>query len=273
MNAADFGVGAAVSLGVAVLVFAASWLVALVVHRVNVVDVSWGVSFVAIAVVAAATAHVEGSGGNGSRELLTPILVAVWGLRLATYIGTRSRGKGEDPRYAAMLGRAHGSQARYALTHVFLVQAVVAWFVSLPVQAAVLERDSPGAFVWIGVAVWVVGVLFEAVGDAQLAAFKRNPVNRGKVMDRGLWHYTRHPNYFGDACVWVGLYLLAASHWIGALTILSPATMIYFLTAKTGKPLLEQAMSQRPGYADYVRRTSGFVPWPPKRDKAVTQRG
>ncbi|MBV9293106.1 MAG: DUF1295 domain-containing protein, partial [Frankiales bacterium] len=105
---------------------------------------------------------------------------------------------------------------------------------------------------------------FEAVGDAQLAAFKRDPANRGKVMDRGLWRYTRHPNYFGDACLWTGLWLIAAQQWPGVATVLSPVAMGYFLAFKTGKPLLEKAMGTRPGYDDYVRRTSGFFPLPPK---------
>jgi len=207
-----------------------------------------------------------GAGADEVRRYVVLALTAAWGLRLSAYIGWRSRGHGEDPRYAAMLQRAGGSPSAYALRAFFLPQAVIAWFVSLPVQAAMSERSAFGALGAVGVATWAVGLFFEAVGDAQLAAFKRSPANRGEVMDRGLWRYTRHPNYFGDACVWTGLYLIAAQQWPGALTVLSPLTMVWFLAAKTGKPLLESNLTKtKPGYADYVRRTSGFFPLPPKR--------
>jgi steroid 5-alpha reductase family enzyme len=127
------------------------------------------------------------------------------------------------------------------------------------------ERSAAGAVLWAGVAVWAVGLFFEAVGDAQLAAFRRDERNRGTVLDRGLWRFTRHPNYFGDACVWFGLWLASAQQWPGLATVLSPVAMTWFLVAKTGKPLLESQLARtRPGYADYVRRTSGFVPWPPR---------
>jgi steroid 5-alpha reductase family enzyme len=165
-----------------------------------------------------------------------------------------------------MLRKATGSRAAWALRNVFLLQAVIAWFVSLPVQVAMAERSSVGVLTWIGVAVWVVGVFFEAVGDAQMAAFRRDDSRRGQVMDRGLWRYSRHPNYFGDACVWTGLWLVSAQQWQGVLTVLSPAVMVWFLAFKTGKPLLEASMARtKPGYADYMRRTSGFVPLPPRR--------
>jgi steroid 5-alpha reductase family enzyme len=139
------------------------------------------------------------------------------------------------------------------------------WFVSLPVQVAMYERSTPGALTWIGTAVFSLGLFFEAVGDWQLSRFKADPDSKGKVMDRGLWHYTRHPNYFGDACVWWGLYLIAAQQWQGAFTILSTVLMTYTLANGTGKPTLERGMAdRRPGYTDYIRRTSGFIPLPPR---------
>ena len=147
-----------------------------------------------------------------------------------------------------------------------MLQAVIAWFVSLPVQAAMYIRTGPVVLAVVGTAVWAVGLFFEAVGDQQMAAFKADPANRGTVMDRGLWRYTRHPNYFGDATVWVGLWLIAAESWIGVLTIGSPLLMAWFLFFKSGKPLLEKNLSSsRPGYAEYVERTSGWLPLPPKR--------
>jgi steroid 5-alpha reductase family enzyme len=153
-----------------------------------------------------------------------------------------------------------------ALGIVFLLQAVVAWFISLPVQAAMYIRSGWTFLAVIGVAVWAVGMFFETVGDAQMNAFRGDPANKGQVMDRGLWRYTRHPNYFGDATVWAGLYLIAAESWVGALTIASPVLMAWFLSFKTGKPLLEKQMARtKPGYADYMARTSGFFPRPPRR--------
>jgi steroid 5-alpha reductase family enzyme len=254
--------GLALTFGVSMALFVASWLVAVRVGRYNIVDVVWGSSFIATAI-----ASFVWSGGHDAsqwRRILVLALVAIWGGRLSLYIGVRSHGKGEDPRYEAMLGDGPHRAAR-ALGMVFVLQAVIAWFISLPVQAAMYIRSGWSALAFVGVAVWLVGVFFESVGDAQLGAFRRDPANKGQVMDRGLWRYTRHPNYFGDATVWAGLYLIAAEHWIGALTIASPVLMGWFLSFKTGKPLLEKQMAtSKPGYADYMRRTSGFFPLPPK---------
>ena len=256
--------GLALTLSVALAVFAASWIVGRRLGRYNVVDVAWGLAFVAIAVTALAWARGHGYGAT-SRQTLVLALTAAWGLRLSTYMAVRSRGLGEDPRYDAMLERATGSRDTYALIHVFLLQALVAWFVSLPVQLAMFERSRLGPIGILGSLLWAIGFGFETVGDAQLASFKRDPANKGKVMDRGLWRYTRHPNYFGEACLWTGLYLVASQEWIGAVTMLSPIAMTYFVAAKTGKPLLERGMlDSKPGYADYVRRTSGFFPLRPR---------
>jgi steroid 5-alpha reductase family enzyme len=184
---------------------------------------------------------------------------------LSAYIWWRSRGAGEDPRYERLMARAGGSKAAHALVAIFAPQAFLAWFVSLPVQITMYQRSGPGPLTWLGAAVWAVGLFFEAAGDAQMAAFRRDPANRGQVMDRGLWRYTRHPNYFGDATVWLGLYLIAADAWPGPLAVLSPLAMLYFLYFKSGKGLLEKDLStSKPGYADYVRRTSGFLPLPPR---------
>jgi steroid 5-alpha reductase family enzyme len=257
-----FLTGMALTFGVSMALFVGSWLVALRVGRFNIVDVVWGSSFLVTAITAFGWS--AGHGASDWRRILVLALVAIWGLRLSTYIGIRSIGKGEDPRYDAMLGSGPGKKWR-ALGIVFVLQAVVAWFISLPVQAAMYIRSGWSALAFVGAAVWLIGVFFETVGDAQLGKFRGDPANRGQVMDRGLWRYTRHPNYFGDATVWAGLYLIAAEHWIGALTITSPVLMAWFLSFKTGKPLLEKQMAQsKPGYADYMKRTSGFFPLPPK---------
>ncbi len=139
------------------------------------------------------------------------------------------------------------------------------WFISLPVQVAMYERDPLGVIMVVGAGVWLIGFAFESIGDRQLARFRADPASRGQVMDRGLWRYTRHPNYFGDACLWWGIFVVACAQWQGALTILSPVLMTWTLVAKTGKPLLEHDIARRrPGYADYVARTSGFIPRRPR---------
>jgi steroid 5-alpha reductase family enzyme len=251
-----------VTLLVALLVLGATFLVARRVGRHAVVDVAWGLGFVAIAL----TSYLAAAGiGDSSRRALVLALASVWGVRLALHIAARSRGKGEDPRYAELLGRARGNPTWFAVRKVYLTQAALMWFVSLPVQVAAFQDAGLGPLVWAGVAVWAIGMIFETVGDLQLQRFRDDPASRGKVLDTGLWRYTRHPNYFGDACVWWGVWLVAASAWPGVLTVLSPLLMTWLLARGTGKPLLEKDIAdRRPGYADYVRRTSGFVPLPPR---------
>ena len=178
----------------------------------SVIDVTWGLGF---AVVAATSVLVSSGHGDATRRVLIAVLTAVWGLRLAIHIGRRNWGKGEDPRYAELLAKAPGNPNAFAIRKIYLTQAVVMWFVSLPVQVAMYEGSRPGVLTWVGTAVFAVGLFFEAVGDWQLTRFRNDPDSKGKVMDRGLWHYTRHPNYFGDACVWWGLYLIAAAAMAG----------------------------------------------------------
>ena len=228
--------------------------------RVSVVDTAWGLGFVVVALVAAVV-------GDGPlwRRLLVLLLVAVWGGRLARHMHTRNQGKGEDPRYEAMLADQPGDPFLVAVRKVYLVQGAAVWFVSLPLQVSAASGDGLVVVAVLGAAVWLLGVVFEAVGDAQLARFKADARNKGTVMDRGLWGWTRHPNYFGDSAVWWGLYLVAASAWPGVLTVLSPVVMTYFLVFATGARLLEKEMSKRPGYPEYQQRTSYFIPRPPKR--------
>lgn len=257
-----FLTGLGLTAAVTVALFLVSWVVAVRIGRYNIVDVVWGLSFVAIAITSFLWSH--GHGVDTWRRALPLALVAAWGGRLAAYIGIRSIGKGEDPRYDAILGNAPNRALR-ALGIVFVLQAVISWFISLPVQAAMYARSGWSFLAYVGIAVWLIGLFFESVGDAQMNAFRNDPANEGQVMDRGLWRYTRHPNYFGDATVWAGLWLIAAQNWIGALTVASPALMAWFLSFKTGKPLLEKQMARtKPGYADYMERTSGFFPLPPK---------
>jgi steroid 5-alpha reductase family enzyme len=188
-------------------------------------------------------------------------------LRLSLHLARRNLGKGEDFRYVRMRERFGARFWIVSLFVVFLLQAGLAWTVSLPIQAGqIVGSEQPlGPLDGLGFGVWLVGLVFETVGDGQLARFRADPTNRGRVLDRGLWRYTRHPNYFGDFCVWWGLWLIAVS--AGApWSVIGPLLMSVLLIRVSGKGLLERTIGERrPGYADYVDRTSGFFPLPPKR--------
>lgn len=228
------------------------------------IDSVWGIGF---AVVAAYSLILSAGDGPVWRRVLLFALTAAWGLRLGVYIAIRNHGKPEDKRYVELMKEAKGNPWLHAFRKVYLTQGAVMWFVSLPVQFGMYGYGGAWWPVVLGAVVWAVGLFFESVGDYQLARFTAEESNKGKVMDRGLWHYTRHPNYFGDACVWTGLYLVACHHWAGAATILSPVLMVFLLTRGTGKALLEKSIgNRRKGYAEYVTRTSGFFPLPPKKD-------
>ncbi|SDX52930.1 Steroid 5-alpha reductase family enzyme [Modestobacter sp. DSM 44400] len=233
------------------------------------VDIVWGAGFTVVAVLSVLLAAAHGV-GNPGRGWLVVVLTGVWGLRLAVHIARRNAGRGEDPRYADIAARAAGSPAAHLYRRVYLVQAAAMWVVSLPLQVAA-HQEGPLTSGWallvmvLGILLWAVGLFFEAVGDAQLARFTADPANAGRVNDRGLWRYTRHPNYFGDACVWWGLFLLSARHWSGWVFVCAPALMTWTLARGTGAPLTEKRMAtSRRGYAEYVQRTSGFVPLPPR---------
>ncbi|AKL69460.1 DUF1295 domain-containing protein [Streptomyces goshikiensis] len=263
MNWGAFASNLAASAGAALAVMLATFAIALRLGIHRIVDIAWGIAFAAVALV---TWVLSAGYGDDLRRLLVLAATCLWGLRLALHIARRARGHGEDPRYAAMLARAPGSPARYALRKVYLLQGALVWLVSLPVQAAAYLPGGPDPLMVLGLALWAAGLGFEAVGDHQLATFKSDPANRGRIMDRGLWAWTRHPNYFGDFLVWWGLYLTACTTWqTAALTLVSPLTMTGLLVWGSGKRLLEAHMADRPGYADYKARTSGFLPRPPRR--------
>ena len=262
---ATLGLSAAAVLVVMLLAFTAGT----VAGRHNVADVAWGIGFAAVAVVAliASAGH-----GDGTRRALLAAATVIWGLRLASHIFLRSRGRGEDPRYAAVLGKARGNRGWYALRTVYLAQGALIWVISLPVQAGMSAGRPLAAPMVAGGLLWLGGLFFEAVGDRQLETFKSDPANRGKIMDRGLWRYTRHPNYFGDACVWWGIFLIACGSWVSAATVISPLLMTYLLVWGSGKRLAEKRMADsRPGYAQYAARTSGFIPLPPRTPAGVAR--
>lgn len=250
------------TLFVVLVFFFLVWIASLVVKDASIVDRFWGIAFLVIASSVSAATH-----GYEDRAQLVTFLVVVWGLRLSLHITVRNLGQPEDYRYQQM--RRHWG-ARFplvSLATVFGLQAVVAWIVSLPLQAAI-SATTPAeltALDSLGLVVWSIGFFFEAVGDWQLARFKADPLSKGQVMDRGLWRYTRHPNYFGDTLVWWGIWLFAAA--TGAWwTAVGPILMTVLLLRVSGVTLLEKKLrSSRPEYEAYCRRTSAFFPLPPRR--------
>ena len=267
-TAAQLLTNAGIALGVTVLLILGVFALAARRHRFDLIDSLWGLGFAVVAGVSFVLSM--GQGDVLARSLVTGLTV-VWGVRLAVHIHTRNRGRDEDRRYVEMVERAGEHVLRFMFIRVYLVQAALLWFVSLPVQFAQYGTDRVHWPVliplWIGVVLWVIGFVFEAVGDHQLRRFRADPASRDKVLDTGLWRYTRHPNYFGDACVWWGLYLIACHTWWGAATIVSPVVMTLLLARGTGKPLLEKDIRERrPAYANYVARTSGFFPLPSRKN-------
>jgi steroid 5-alpha reductase family enzyme len=242
---------------------ALAWPVSIALRNVAIVDSLWSLMFLLVGIVYVAWG--PGTGAASPRALLVLALLAVWALRLAGYITWRNRGHGEDRRYQAIRARNEPNFAFKSLYLVFLLQAALAWVISLPLVGIAVGSRPLGALDLAGVALWVVGFVCEAGGDWQLARFKADPGNRGKVMDRGFWALTRHPNYFGDFCIWWGFYLLAvaAGAW---WSLPGPALMSLLLLRVSGVALLEKDIGERrPQYADYIRRTNAFFPGPPRR--------
>lgn len=237
-------------LGAAVLL----WLLSLRLKDASIVDVSWAPGFAAVAWATAST---------GPRAWLVLTLATIWALRLGLHIYLRHRG--EDPRYAALRAKAGARWWWQSLFQVFLLQGALIWIISAPLQVAVGAARPLSLFDAAGAAIAVCGLIVEALADRQLTRFRAEPTNAGKVMDRGLWAWSRHPNYFGDALMWWGFFLIgmaAAPHW---WLIVSPVLMTVLLLRVSGVSLLEETIAERrPAYADYIRRTSAFIPWPPK---------
>lgn len=239
------------------------WAVSVRLRDASIADIFWGMGFVLLAWTSWAVADV-----TAARVELLVALVTIWGIRLSIHLWWRKRGEAEDRRYAAMRKRNGPGFWWSNLFSVFLLQAALLWFVALPVQLAAWHDDL-ASLSWLdglGAALWLVGFYFEAVGDWQLTRFKSNPANSDRVMDEGLWRYTRHPNYFGDFCVWWGVYLIAAAGGAQA-TIASPALMSLLLLRVSGVTLLENSITdRRPDYAEYQRRVNAFFPGAPRRN-------
>ncbi|NNM05317.1 MAG: DUF1295 domain-containing protein [Gemmatimonadetes bacterium] len=244
----------------------AVWMVSIRLRDASIIDIAWGAAGALLAVSTFIMAD-----GDPSRKLLVTGMTVVWGSRLAIHIGVRKRGKGEDFRYAAMRADRPETFPLRSLVTVFLFQALLIWAVSLPAQVAQISSVPVGLTLLdlAGLSIWILGFVFETVSDRQLKQFLADPRNAGKVMDQGLWKYSRHPNYFGDSLIWWGIFLVAAATPGGWLTIVSPLIMSLLLMKISGVPMLENALAERrEGYREYMERTSSFFPWPPKRGGA-----
>jgi steroid 5-alpha reductase family enzyme len=235
------------------------WAVSLRLRDASIIDAFWGPGFALAAIVYHLVAHTL-----GPRVVLVLLLVTVWAARLGSHLLRRNRRLGEDPRYAAMRAKYGERWGRVSLFRVFWLQGVILWIVSAPLFAAVRATGALGTLDVVASALVLIGLTLETVADLQLGRFRAEPTNAGRVLDTGLWRYSRHPNYFGDAVVWWGFYAFAAAagaYW----TVFSPVIMTWLLLRVSGVPLLEKGLAKsRPGYAEYVLRTSAFVPWPPK---------
>lgn len=242
-----------------VLVYMSVWFVIAVAKKRNdVADTAWGLGFVLLAWVSFASSAVR-----SNVALLVNVLVTIWGLRLAYHIHKRNRNKPEDARY-----QQWRVQWKYFYTRsffqVFVLQGVLLWLIAWPVLLINLGAVTFGYLVYLGVLVWVIGFWFESVGDMQLKNFLANSNNKGQLMTSGLWKYSRHPNYFGEVTQWWGIFLIAAGLPGGWLTIIGPLTITGLIAFVSGIPMTEKRYEGRADWAEYKKRTSPLIPWPPR---------
>jgi steroid 5-alpha reductase family enzyme len=254
---------AAIGLAAVVTFMTLVWLASVRIRNASIVDIFWGIGFLLTGLT-----YFALTDGLLGRKVLVLALVAVWSLRLSGYIASRNLGHGEDYRYRTWRERSPRSFWWISYFQVFLLQGLLLWVISFPLLVA-MHSDEPDRLTFvdaIGALLWAIGFLFEAVGDYQLSRFKANPTNKGKVMRSGLWRYTRHPNYFGDATLWWGFFVIAAGVPWGWTTVFAPVLMTVLLLRVSGVALLERTITKRrPEYADYAETTSAFFPWLPKR--------
>ena len=239
------------------------WIVSIILKNVSIVDLFWGFGFVVTTIF-----YFISTDGNGLRKAILLILVALWGLRLSGYLTWRNSGKGEDFRYREF--RKKYGEKRYwwvSFFQTFLLQGLLMWLISAPLLGAqyASPEKSPGFLDFAGILLWIIGFIFETGGDFQLAKFKSDPSNKGRVLDTGFWKYTRHPNYFGDSAVWwgYGLICLSAGSYFPAL---GSVLMTALIIKVSGVVLLEKSLKdQKPQYREYIEKTSAFIPWLPKK--------
>ena len=235
------------------------WLLSLKYDNVTIVDTLWALFFLVSSLI---SFYLFSS--NSARSYLLLFLVTVWALRLSIHLHMRNHNKVEDSRYQAIRARNEPYFRYKSLYLVFILQAILALVISLPLQVAIQSNNTIVGADYVGISLWILGMSFQVIGDSQLSKFKSNPQNKNKVLDYGLWRYTRHPNYFGEACIWFGygFIAIAAGAW---WTMVSPVFMTYLLIKVTGVKLLEADISKRrPDYKTYIKNTSSFFPWPPK---------
>lgn len=254
-------------LNVTKLVFAFMTIVFLLsrlIKRTDIVDAAWGPAFVVAAIAAFALNPTDLEIGMNVQTLITG-LVIIWAARLSFTIGRRLAKKPEDIRYVNLRKQWKGNEALNAYVRIFAVQALLATLIS---SAVIIVNLSPssyiGVFACVGLSVWLIGFIFEAIGDYQLKRFLADPKNKGKLMTAGLWKYTRHPNYFGEATMWWGIFIIALSVPYGWLGIMTPVLITYLLLFVSGVPMTEKAFAGKPGWSKYVKQTSKFLPLPPK---------
>ena len=238
------------------------WLLSLLIKDASIVDIFWGMGSV---IVAWFYAYIIGFDKLNEWQYLLLGMVTLWGCRLAIYLGIRNIGKGEDFRYAQWRKENGKNWWWISFLRVFILQGVILWIVSSVFVPALLATEEMSFLVIVGVVLWGVGLFFEAVGDYQLMRFKNSPENKGKVLDTGVWRYTRHPNYFGDALLWWGFFCFALIGKEGFLFFYSPLFMTFLLLKISGVAMLEKTLKQtKPKYSEYIRKTSAFIPMLPK---------
>lgn len=238
------------------------WLVSIIIKNVSIVDLFWGLGFVFVSIF-----YFLNTDGYSTRKIILILLVPIWGLRLSIYLAWRNIGKGEDFRYRQF--RKKYGENRYwwiSFFQTFLLQGILMWLISVPLLAAQYYNlnNSLGILDYVGIILWITGLFFETTGDIQLARFKADPANKGKVLDTGLWRFTRHPNYFGDSAVWwgYGFICLASGSY---LPVLGCVLMTALIIKVSGVALLEKSLTdQKPQYKEYIEKTSAFLPWFPK---------
>ena len=236
------------------------WLFSLVNRDVSIVDSMWSLMFLIATLV-----YISGANPFGPRTGLVLTLVSLWAIRLSTYITWRNHGEDEDYRYQKIRANNSPGFAFKSLYIVFGLQGALAWIISLPLLASMTGQTQVGILDYLGIVVFSIGFLFEAIGDYQLSRFKRQKANAGKVLDSGLWKYTRHPNYFGNACIWWGFYLIAVSAG-GWWSLPAPVLMTFLLLRVSGVAMLEKDITdRRPAYRRYIETTNAFIPGPSKQ--------
>lgn len=239
------------------------WILSLIIKDASIIDIFWGVGFV---ITVWTYANMIGWETLDVRAKIFVGMVSLWGLRLGIYLGARNIGKGEDYRYKAWREENGKNWWWLSYIRVFVLQGFILWIVSSIFVPALSVQGGLGFLEFLGIGLWAIGLFFEAVGDWQLSRFKRNPGNKGKVMDTGLWKYTRHPNYFGDALMWWGLFCFCLGHPQGLFYIFSPIFMTLLLLKVSGVAMLERKLKEsKPKYKEYMEKTSAFVPMMPKK--------